>query len=100
MKCFYYKDRLYTRILPSKRLFNSTTIYEVVNRGDVFALCLEDMRFTVIPGKLSPVFFDVQLSGNFQDALQMPLFPEKLPSQKNPSKASIRLPTATEMLDL
>ena len=59
MKCFMYKDKIYTRILPCKRLFNSTTIYEVVNRGDIFAVCLDDMVFTVIPGKFSPVMFDI-----------------------------------------
>jgi GTP-dependent phosphoenolpyruvate carboxykinase len=39
------------RVLPSKRLFNSTTIWEIVNRGDIFAVDMETGVFTVIPGK-------------------------------------------------
>ena len=57
MKAFKYKDRTYIRILPCKRLFNSTTIYEVVNRGDIFAMCIEDQVFTVIPGEFQAEFF-------------------------------------------
>jgi len=51
MVIFKYKERLFLRVLPAKRLFNSTTIWEVVNRGDIFAVDLETFVFTVIPGK-------------------------------------------------
>lgn len=51
MVIFKYKDRIFLRVLPSKRLFNSTTIWEVVNRGDIFAVDLETFVFTVVPGK-------------------------------------------------
>jgi len=61
MKCFQYKERLYARILPAKRLFNSTMVYEVVNRGDIFALDLVTMQFTVIPGQFMAEFFEVEL---------------------------------------
>lgn len=47
---FTYKEALYLRMAPSKRLFNSTTIWEVVNRGDFFAVCLDTGVFTVVPG--------------------------------------------------
>jgi|LakMenEpi03Aug12_release.lakeMendotaPanAssembly.Ray.scaffolds.fasta_scaffold2010745_1 hypothetical protein len=47
---FQYKDELYLRMVPSKRLFNSTTIWEVVNRGDFFAVSLKTGVFTVVPG--------------------------------------------------
>ena len=47
---FYYKNRLYIRVTPSKRLFNSTLVHEVVNRGDCFALRVDDQQLTIIPG--------------------------------------------------
>ena len=48
---FYYKNELYIRVIPSKRLFNSTMVHEVVNRGDVFAVHVETQQLTIIPGK-------------------------------------------------
>jgi hypothetical protein len=48
---FYYKNQLYIRVIPSKRLFNSTMVHEVVNRGDVFAVHVETQQLTIIPGK-------------------------------------------------
>lgn len=48
---FYYKNQLYIRVIPSKRLFNSTMVHEVVNRGDCFALHVETQQLTIIPGK-------------------------------------------------
>ena len=39
----------YIKIVPSKRLFNSTMIHEVVTRGDFFALNLLTNVFTVLP---------------------------------------------------
>jgi len=50
MKAFWYKDQLYIRLIPSKRLFNSTMVHEVVNRGDVFAMNMTNQQFTIIPG--------------------------------------------------
>ena len=47
---FYYKDELYLRTIPGKRLFNSTMVHEVVNRGDIFAIKLSDQSLTIIPG--------------------------------------------------
>ena len=48
---FYYNNQLYIRVIPSKRLFNSTMVHEVVNRGDVFAVHVETQQLTIIPGK-------------------------------------------------
>jgi hypothetical protein len=48
---FYYNDQLYIRVIPGKKLFNSTLIHEVVNRGDVFALHVESQQLTIVPGK-------------------------------------------------
>jgi hypothetical protein len=39
----------YIRVIPSKRLFNSTMVHEVVNRGDFFALCLTNSILTILP---------------------------------------------------
>lgn len=50
LKTFIYNNELYIRLIPSKRMFQSTLIHEVVNRGDVFAMRVRDQQFTVIPG--------------------------------------------------
>lgn len=49
---FIYKEQLHLKVIPCKRLFNSTTIYEVVTRGDCFAVNLETGVFTVVPGEM------------------------------------------------
>ena len=61
MKVFKYKDKLYARIIPTKALLRSTTIYEVTVRGDCFCVCLDDMVFTVIPGEFEAEFKEVIL---------------------------------------
>lgn len=43
---------LYIRVIPSKALFKSTMVHEVVNRGDVFAIRVSDSTLTIISGKL------------------------------------------------
>ena len=49
LKVFLYKDEPYIKIIPAKRLFNSTTIHEVVTRGDFFAVNMATNVFTVLP---------------------------------------------------
>ena len=61
MKAFRYKDEWYLRVVPTKRLFNSTTIWEVVNRGDIFAVRLIDQVLTVIPGNAEVEFIDARV---------------------------------------
>lgn len=53
---FWYNNELYIKVVPVKKLFHSTTIHEVVTRGDVFAVRLRDHNLTVIPGtaKITP----------------------------------------------
>lgn len=46
---FTHNNQLHLKITPAKKLFNSTLIHEVVNRGDVFALNLETGIFTILP---------------------------------------------------
>ena len=48
-RIFVHNSIPYMRIYPSKRLFNSTLIHEVVTRGDFFAVNLQTSQFTVLP---------------------------------------------------
>lgn len=50
MKAFICAGELYIRCIPSKHLFCSTMVHEVVNRGDIFALRVSDQTLTIIPG--------------------------------------------------
>jgi hypothetical protein len=50
MKTFTYNNDLYIRCIPGKSLFKSTMIYEVVNRGDIFAVRVRDQMLTIVPG--------------------------------------------------
>ena len=47
---FIHNGQLYAKIVPSKRLFNSTMIHDVVTRGDFFALNITTGEFTILPG--------------------------------------------------
>ena len=55
MKAFTYEGELYIRAVPGKKLFNSTMVHEVVNRGDIFALRVRDQQLTIVPGKAEVV---------------------------------------------
>jgi len=61
LKAFELDGVIYARIVPGKKLFNSTMVHSVVNRGDIFALRLEDSVFTIIPGTAKVRHFDVDL---------------------------------------
>lgn len=51
LKVFDLDGTLYMRVIPGKRLFQSTMVHDVVNRGDIFAVRLEDSVLTIVPGK-------------------------------------------------
>lgn len=51
MQKFIFNDTEFLKITPAKRLFNSTLVHEVINRGDIFALNTSTGIFTVISGK-------------------------------------------------
>ena len=51
LRVFDLDGTLYLRVVPGKKLFQSTMVHEVVNRGDIFAVRLEDSVLTIIPGK-------------------------------------------------
>jgi hypothetical protein len=62
MRVFKLNDELYIRCIPSKRLFNSTMVHEVVNRGDVFALRVSDQQLCIIPGTSAVTHHDAELT--------------------------------------
>lgn len=62
MKAFIYQGKLYLRAIPGKSLFRSTMVHEVVNRGDIFALCLENQQLTVIPGGTVAEHIDISFT--------------------------------------
>ena len=62
LNAFYYKDELYIRLVPSKTMFHSTMVHEVVNRGDVFAMKASNQQFTVIPGKAEVTHTNIPIS--------------------------------------
>ncbi len=41
-------QELYVKVNPAKVLFRSTTIWEVLNRGDWFVVRLSDMVLTIV----------------------------------------------------
>lgn len=53
---FIYKDQEYLRVIPSKNLFRSTMVHEVVNRRDIFAVRVSDSVLTIIPGNAQVQF--------------------------------------------
>jgi hypothetical protein len=62
MHTFIHNGSRYTKIIPSKKLFNSSLIHEVVTRGDFFALNIATGQFTVLPGSTllhDPVTYDL-----------------------------------------
>jgi hypothetical protein len=46
---FVYEDIPFMKVVPVKRLFNSTMVHEVVTRGDFFAVNLINNTLTVLP---------------------------------------------------
>lgn len=84
MKTFIYKDELYIRVIPAKRLFNSTTVHEVVNRGDIFAVRVSDSTLTIIPGTAQVTHYEHKLIDTKQTSAT-----DSSLKRKEPSLASI-----------
>lgn len=61
MKAFFFEDEYYIRAVPSKNLFKSTLIHEVVNRGDIFAIRVRDNLLTIIPGNSEVIHLEADL---------------------------------------
>lgn len=79
MKAFIFNQEVYIRAIPSKPLFHSTMVHEVVNRGDIFAVSLATQTLTIIPGtaKVEHIDLDIayaepeiQLSFDFEQSLE------------------------------
>lgn len=49
LKTFLHNGIPYLKVIPVKRLFNSTMVHEVVTRGDFFAVDLLTGSLTVLP---------------------------------------------------
>lgn len=60
-KAILYNSEWYLRVIPGKKLFNSTLIHEVVNRGDVFAIRIRDGLLTILPGSYVPILVDAEV---------------------------------------
>ena len=52
LKALYLDGRNFVKVIPAKRLFNSTMIHEVITRGDFFAVDLETGTLTILAGHL------------------------------------------------
>ena len=52
LKALNIDGRNYYKVIPAKRLFNSTMIHEVITRGDFFAVDLETGTLTILAGHL------------------------------------------------
>ena len=63
---FYHRGEIHVRCIPAKKLFNSSMVHEVVNRGDIFALNLVTGILTVIPGTETPQFVKVVILSNYK----------------------------------
>ena len=98
LKTFTHNNQLYTKITPSKKLFNSTLIHEVINRGDVFALNLETGIFTILPRHYYDGAYvvhqthDLALSESSRAAAQR--------AKEKAAKAKVRLKELVEQLKL
>lgn len=59
MKAFIYNGQTYIRLIPGKKLFQSTMVHEVVNRGDIFGMNIQTQVFTIIPGTAKVEHIDI-----------------------------------------
>lgn len=74
LNSFYYNGELYIRVVPSKSLFKSTMVHEVVNRGDVFAIRASDQTLTIVPGRAKVLHVEVAIYSGLTDGTQGELF--------------------------
>ena len=80
MKTFTYNNDLYIRCIPGKNLFKSTMVYEVVNRGDIFALRVRDQVLTIVPGTATVTHSEHDI---------LPTFDEEVKQKKQQIKQSM-----------
>lgn len=71
MKAFVHNNRTYLRVIPSKFMMNSTLIYDIVTRGDVLALDIEDQKLVCIKGTEQVQHYDADIN------IRVPEAPEK-----------------------
>lgn len=61
LTAFLYKDQPHIKIIPTKTLLRSTTLYEIITRGDILALNLTTGVFTVIPQATPVQPYEIQI---------------------------------------
>lgn len=59
---FIYQGDLYIRVIPGKKLFRSTMVHEVVNRGDIFAMRMKDQMLTIVSGNITPELIEIKVA--------------------------------------
>jgi hypothetical protein len=62
MKAFLHNNELYIKVIPGKRLFQSTMVHEVINRGDIFAVRLSDSLLTILDGNIQVEHIDIAVT--------------------------------------
>lgn len=61
LTAFTFKDQPHIKIIPTKTLLRSTTLYEIITRGDILALNLITGQFTVVPRNQLVQHYDIQI---------------------------------------
>lgn len=67
MKAFSHSGKLYIRIIPSKFMMNSTMIYDMVTRGDILAIDVNDQKIYCFRGTEKVI----HLEGSFSIEAEM-----------------------------
>ena len=62
VEAFTYNNEIYVKVIPTKPLFKSTMVHQVVNRGDIFAIRLSDQALTILPGTIQVTFIDYEFT--------------------------------------
>lgn len=91
MKAFIFNGEVYIRAIPGKRLFQSTMVHDVVNRGSIFALRCSDQQLTIIDGNAEVEHIELNIP-QLQKKVAPPAVLDKLAAIKlsleRPKKAS------------
>jgi hypothetical protein len=70
---FMYEDQPYMKVIPAKRLFNSTMIHEVCTRGDFFAVNMVTNVFTILPNGADGINHEQSQNDNQQVRSRKPI---------------------------
>ena len=62
LKGFIWQGNFYVYAKPAKTLFHSSMIYEVITRGDIFAVRVSDGILTIVPGTAQVLKCEIDLA--------------------------------------